>query len=506
MAAIQRARTTPVKRRMHPIGVITTILQALRQFFFLFVVAFMSGDGAGEGAWIQGVLLLVAVLYGVGRWWRLRYWFEDGAMRVSDGFLVHREVFLEADKVQAVDIRAGIVQRIFNVVRVQVKSGATGTQVDLTALSRVEAERIQRLLDPEGWASDPVQTGEARAVEVPSAPTGPVAEPEAPSRSWGLTGKELIALGATAGQLGVIGSAMAYLFSQAQERITGYIENNIETLIGTASTSAPMLAPLVIAVAVLGVLALTWALSIVGTSLSWGDFSVVRRRDRLVVARGLIERREVSVQRERIQAITVVEELLHQPLGRCAVYVESIGHAEEKGVSTCLHPFLRTSELADFLDTIAPGFYSAPALHRPPRRALPRFLFMPSLMVFALAAGAYAQWGGLGLLVLLALIPTLGLGVLAWRDTGAGVTGTTLVVRSRWTARRTAFVPRSRIQTADSTSNPFQRRRHVSSFKVVAASGATGRVYEARDLDDAVPGQLLEWAGRLRAAPVPKVA
>ncbi len=483
---------------MHPIGVITTILQALRQFFLLFVVAFFGGDGAGSGAWIQAGLLVVAVGYGVGRWWRLRYWFEDSAMRVSDGFLFHREIFLEADKVQAVDIRAGIVQRIFDVVRVQIKSGATGTQVDLTALSRNEAERIQRLLDPEGWLTDPVKTGDGPPVQRQGSP---LVERRPDSTPWSLNSRELIALGATSGQLGVIASAMAWVFSQT--RISTWLEENIEALTGSALGLAPILGPIVVGLVVVGVLVLTWTLSIAGTAFAWGDFAVVRHKDRVVVSRGLLERREISVQRDRIQAITVVEELLHQPLGRCAVYVESIGHAEDRGVSTCLHPYLRLDDLPELLEDIAPGFHGTPAMHRPPSRALPRFLVSPSVTIIVLSAAAYALWQTIGLAVLLLLPPTWLLYYLSWRDTGVGIHGNTVVVRSRGATRRTAFVPRSRIQTADLDANIFQRWRSVANFSVVAASGATGRVYLARDLDEMLPPQLLQWAGRRASPPQP---
>jgi len=502
MSAVRSQRTTPVKRRMHPIGVITTIVQALRQFLFLFVAALFSGDSLGSGAWLQLALLTVAVAYGVGRWWRLRYWFEDGAMRLSDGLIFHREVFLEASKVQAVDIRAGIIQRIFDVVRVQVKTGATGTQVDLTALSRVEAERIQRLLDPEGWAADPVQTGDYAPVGIDPTAAAPATPSPATRSRWAISSRELVALGATSGQLGVIGSGLAWLFSQAQERINTWLETNIEAFVGSsAAGTGEMVGPIVVAVIVLGILALTWILSIVGTTISWGDFSVGRKRDRLLVARGLLERREVSVQRDRIQAITVVEPLLHQPIGRCSVYVESIGHAEEKGASTCLHPFLRVADLPAFLDDVAPGFHAAPRLHQPPTRALLRFLVRPSFTVLAVAAAAFWLWSTPGLLVLLGLIPTWAIGWLSWRDIGAGVANDMVVVRSRRWTRRTAYLPRRRIQTADASANVFQRRRDLASFSVVAASGATGRTYEARDLDDAVPAALLAWAGRTAPPP-----
>ena len=486
---IRSARTEPIKRRLHPIGVITTVVEAVRRFLFVIVAAFIGGGTADRGsALFQGGALVLVVIYGIGRWFRLRYWFDGDALRVSDGFLVHREIFLERDKVQAVDIRAGLLQRVFGVVRVQIKSGATGTQVDLSALSRSEAERIQRLLAPGQVTEDlpPV----ASATDAAAAP------------SWTLSSKELVALGATSGKLGVVASFLAWMFSQATERITEATEAGLARFVTSGEALAPSLGVAVVVVLVLGGIALTWGLSILGTSISWGDFWVRRSKGRIVVTRGLLERREVAVKHERIQAITVVEGLLQQPLGRCAVYVESVGHAEDEGVSTCLHPFLRRADLPAFLDAIAPGLYAEPALHSPPRRALPRFFVAPTVSVLLVIAGfswmfPWAWWGA-GVLPLLWIC-----GALSFRDTGVGIAGNLLVVRSRWARRSTAFVPRNRIQTADSVSNVFQRRRDVASFEVVAASGATGRTYIARDLDHELPARILDWAARRGPAPVP---
>lgn len=490
MAAVKSARTSPVKRRMHPIGVITTIIAAVRQFLVLIIAAFIGGSGEDRGgALFQGGILVLVVIYGIGRWFRLRYWFEGEALRVSDGFLLHREIFLEKDKVQAVDVRAGILQRLFNVVHLQIKTGAKGTQVDLTALSRDEAERIQRLLAPTD--TDEVPALDAAAADAVAEPVG-----------WTLSARELVALGATSGRLGVVASFLGWVFSQAHERVTAFIEQNLAGVIGGVEAAAPMVGHLVIVVLVVALIVLTWGLSILGAAVTWGDFSVHRRKDRIAVVRGLWERREVSVRLERIQAITVVEELLHQPMGRCAVFVESVGHAEEKGVSTCLHPFLRTADLQAFLDDIAPGLHASPAFHHPPRRALPRFLFRPTVLWGGAVVGAALVVHELAWFGLLGLPVIWLLAVLSHRETGVGVADSLVVVRSRWASRRTAFVPRRRIQTADSVANVFQRRRRVASFEVVAASGATGRTYVARDLDGELPGQILEWAARRGPAPV----
>ena len=68
---------------------------------------------------------------------------QDGELRVEQGLLVRRRVYLPRERVQAFDVTAGVIQRIFGLVRVEVKSAAAGSQVELSAVSRDEAERLR---------------------------------------------------------------------------------------------------------------------------------------------------------------------------------------------------------------------------------------------------------------------------------------------------------------------------------------------------------------------------
>jgi putative membrane protein len=238
---------------------------------------------------------------------------------------------------------------------------------------------------------------------------------------------------------------------------------------------------------------LAFVVSVAFEIVKYGGFSLERRNGDIVVRRGLLEQSEIVISLSRVQALVFVEGVLRQPFGYGSVHMESAGHADEKGQSTVLHPFLHRSEWPAFVARVGPEHAAEPALVRPPARALPRFLLRSlaaalgaSLLLSALATPALA--------VALLLVPAAGwLGVLRFRDTGVGSSGRVLVLRSRSLRRRTAFVLKGAIQHAEVMTSFMQRRRRLSTFRVAVASGAGGVVLGVTDLEADQARSLLSW-------------
>jgi putative membrane protein len=476
--------TTTDKRRLHGLAAVHSTLSGLREMVWLLVLAMVTGDGGWQSAAFF-LFLPVGVVFGVGRWWRMRYWLEGDELRVSQGFLFRREVFLPKGRIQAIDLSAGILHRLFGVVRLQIKSGAAGTQVDLTAVSRPEAERLMAALRPEDGDAEGREIEDGRVVRRASG---------AVSRTWTLVPGRLLLLGALSKRLGILLSFIAYVFGQFMEAAG----ERMEEWALAAGEVAPVFAtsPGPILWILLGFLAIlvSWGLSIVDTLLRWGRFDVQRTADRVTVRRGLIEQRRVSLAADRLQAVRLVEGPFFLRLGYTAVFVESVGHQEEKGASTCLHPMLKSSSLRPFLAEIAPEFLPAldARLIHPPRRAAIRFFLKP-LLFWAVAATAFAWFVPRGFLGFTVLLPVAYLALRSFQETGFGTTGSLGILVSRGLQRTTVLFPRKRVQTASVTAGPFQRRRRLATASVVVASGAHGRTFAARDLDEGSASELFAW-------------
>lgn len=81
---------------------------------------------------------------------------------------------------------------------------------------------------------------------------------------------------------------------------------------------------LIITILVVISLILAWVVSVIMTFLSYYNFTVTEESERLVITRGLLEKKRITIPLNRVQAIKIVENPFRQMLGLAAVVVESL--------------------------------------------------------------------------------------------------------------------------------------------------------------------------------------
>jgi len=462
------------------------VLKALRSLLPVLLVMLITGGRTLDSpvVMVAGVALCASLIEGIGGWLRYHYWVSGGELRVERGFFVRQRVAIPAERVQTVDISAGLLQRVFGLVKVEVKTAA-GVQVVMSAISEAAAERLRSALGPQRSVS---AAGDTET-------QGPAAPALHEVARYELTPRELLLAASTSGRLGVILSGMGWLYSQVDD----FVEQRLLDLLSTLNLadSVSRLGPLVLLGIVVCTLLVAFVASVIAEVARFGGFSVVRTGNQLVIRRGLLERREVSVALDRIQAIRIVEGLLRQPLGYAAIIVETAGHADERGQSTPLHPFLHKSRWLQLLQELAPGHDIEPELTRPPARALSRFLVRPILMAL-LAAAFISVSVPFGWLSFVLALGAPALGWLSFRDAGVGVSGQTLMLTRRTLRRTTAIVRRRRIQFSESSSSWLQRRRGLADLTVAVASGTGGRPFSVPELDAELVDELVAWSSAAR--------
>ena len=468
--------------RLHPIAILTSISQVGRGLAPAVILALV---GSGESISLLAIALTATVLlagsiaFGVLRWWQFQWWLDEDGLHIEKGIIFRKEVYIPARKVQTIDQTAGLFQRPFGLVGLKVKTGTSGTQADLSTLSQQTASRIRRHLR------------QADGEEVDRAD-------DAPEEVTRLTARQLLLASTTSSQMGVILSGIVGLGFQFQELLGPDPATLVETYLTPwtrrfIQSPESLLASVVpIAAAVLVGLIVAWLVSIVGGIVRFGQFSVALEEDELIIRRGLLNRQEITIPRDRIQAIRIVEDILLQPVGYGTLYIESIGHADEQGRSAILHPCLPRAEWQPLLERAAPHFAVAPDLERSPPRALIRFLIRGLAPVILLVGIGWwfladALWG------LLLLAPAALLAYARWRDNAAGWTDEVAVIQSRRLQRVTAHVPHNRVQSATQQATIFQLRRDLAHASLVAASGKTGKTFTAHDLPLSHTDALLEW-------------
>lgn len=453
-------------QRQHPAAALANAFDIIRANFITILILIFVGSGGREANftlyWIIGTFLFL-LIWGVISWYRFEFSVSDGELRIEQGVLVRKKLYLTSDRIQVIDISAGVIQRLFGLVAVEVKTaGSSSKEAKINAITRVKAEKLKTLLRKKSENSDETQ-------EV---------EPVSQRKVYALDTRDLLIAASTSGRFGVALSVVGVAFSQVEQLISEeQMIHFVETVV-PRSTNASM-----IVMSIIAVIAIAWLFSFASTIIKYYDFVVEVRENELLISRGLFERTQLTIPFNRIQAVQIKEELLRQPLGYASLVIESAGYGESEGNSTTLFPLLAKPQIFSFINQVIPDYQMEISENsNVPSVGLRRYLFrmlwisLPVILVVwsSIPYGVYSWF---------LLIPALLLGYQQYRDAEIARGKDTLVLTFRLLSKTTAMVKNYRMQSCQVQQNPFQKRLNLSNFTVHVASGNQGRAFTVRDVD-----------------------
>jgi putative membrane protein len=449
-------RRLPEERRLHPSALVIFSADALRNAAFPIVIligATLFGGSLDTGALIRAAAyggggLAIAFVVGLVRYRSTSYYIGPEAIHHVTGALSKKVTDVRLDRIQAIDVHQGPLQRAFGVFSVEIQTGAgqKGGEISLPALTPGAVEELR--------AARPHMQ---RPVE-PDAPAGP---------SRRLAGRDLAIAALTAGQLGIVVPVLAGAGQIVQELFD-------EPRQGEEAFRALPHSTLAIVLAVIGILVLAWVLSTLGAVVAFGGFTVTRDEDRLRIRRGVVQRSEATVPAHRVRAVRVVEGVFRRPFGLAALTVEVTGYADEASAARTLFPLVRVRDVRAFLDEFLPELADDPrGLAPPPPRALRRYLLSP---VLAGAAVTVAAWFAIGPFALLAAALGAAYGWLRWRAAAWRLEDGRLAVRSMRLARTTVLAPAHYRESHTLAQTVFQRRAELADLEVAFGKQTTARI------------------------------
>lgn len=500
-------------RRLHPAKSFVDGFDVLRAALIPIVIA-MAGQGFVVGIIVAIGLGILGIGFGYLQWRTTVYWVADRTLHYRSGLIAKKEQSVPASRISALDTRRGIVQRIFGIVAVQVQTAGGGqkAEIELGAVTFAEAERLRHALGHRateavpGAAPTPSTPHDAPTATVAHRDSGPateaatgptfystdVAVEDAPV-VYRMTPRELLVAALTSPSIAVVGAAVAAVMSTANDVLPDSATTDLADQASELTVGAALvIAALLIVGAIL--------VSIVGTALVYGGFSVTRDSKRLRIRRGVITERVGTVPLSRVHGVRVIESPLRQLLGYVAIEVEVAGYRGQDEVTRTIAPIVRRADLPTVLPRLLPGFsWPTAPLQRVPARARRRFLTVPLWWAAVPTIALVVSPIGIGRIA--AVVPlalAVWIGRLAARDAGWHREGALLAIRWRAIGRRTVLATETRLQRASAQTNPFQRRADLSTFAVRLSSGREARV---KHLDAAVSLDLVRASSHRAAHP-----
>ncbi len=433
----------------------------------------LSGLGVVVVAWF-----VVALTYQMAYYYRFEYELTEDTLDIASGIVSRRNREIPIRRVQNVDISRNVAQRALGIAQINLETaGGSSTEASLRYVSYDEARRL-----------------EAEIGRLKRGDTTEEATTREPARElFAITPKELTLLGLVGLDLRLLG-LVAILLPVVHPPLR---EPGRDPLLWLATTAPVALAAIaLIAAAISGLIAVA----------NYYGFRLSRGEDELQYERGLLQRFSGTIPLEKIQTLTVSENVIARRLGYASLAVETAGYAPGEGGSQSAIPLAerrRVFTLAQSIESFADVDYD-----RPPKRARERYVVRYSIVVAVLVGIAYAVewftgWGFAWYATAALLVMTPIAAHLKWTNLGYDVQEDYVVLREGFWTRTTTIIPYYRVQTVVDAQTIFQRRRHLATLVVDTAgsSGLTGRQPRALDIDEDLAATLREEvADRLQVA------
>ncbi|WP_210648972.1 PH domain-containing protein [Nocardioides sp. SYSU D00065] len=336
--------------RLSPRKLLLDPVKAVGQAIVPVVVALVGISQSDMRYWpfILPVAVLGPLVLGALPWLTTHYRLTDTQVQVRRGLLNKNTSTAPLDRVRSVDLEASLLHRVLGLQKVQIGTGVDDDRITLDALAAADAHALRTTLlrrrslqASPGAAPAPPPAPADEAVEAgtgePGGPAPVAPAPVAPlvpasvllaQIDWSWLRFAPFSLGRLVLLAGAVG-----LLSQLGDDLPIWNEQ--------AATSAwewvtQFAVVAIVAVLVVGALAVWVVLAVAGYVAQWWRFRLVREHGSLHLTAGLFTTRSITVEEPKVRGVEMTEPLLLRLVG--GAELSTLATGVENGVTQVLPP------------------------------------------------------------------------------------------------------------------------------------------------------------------------
>ncbi|MGV3465667.1 MAG: PH domain-containing protein [Heyndrickxia sp.] len=470
------------RKRLHPITCISNVLKQLRSMIIPLIGIFAIGRNSdSDGDWISlittGVAIIIVSFSGIAKWLRFTYRIEDGELRIEYGLFVKKKRYIPLERIQSLSFSEGILHRPFGLVKVVVETAGSNLQeaeAELTAIKKSEAADLEKKINESKGKQEIIE--EAEAIK------------DKEIHHYHISTKELLIMSTTSGGIGVIFSAVLAFLSQLDNLIP------YKSLFNEAGALIRGGIFFVVSVVIIGLI-LAWIISIVITLFKYSDFTVSEKNNDLIISRGLLEKKKVTIPLNRIQAIRVSENPIRNLFGYISVFIESAGgNIEDKeSRNIILLPMVKKESFPGVLHNFLKEYHFSVDFTKPPLRARQNYLSRELIKILPIIVILIIIFKTYGLYSLFLLLYPLIISHFRYHATGWNIYEQQLTLRYRIFLKHTVYIRKNRIQSIEASSTWFQKKKHLASIHSTVKSTGLGMKTNVRYLSETDVDTIYRW-------------
>ncbi|MDL4840902.1 PH domain-containing protein [Aquibacillus rhizosphaerae] len=465
-------------KRLHPVAIIFTVIKSLRQLIYaLFPIIILASSDFGLHYVVLIISIIVVIFIGfsVLSWLRFTYRIEGDQLRIEKGVIVRQKRTISKNRIQSIDLTQGIIHRIFGLTKVQIETAGSDRSVD-AGLSAVKLEEGQHLHNELKSKYENVES----VVE---------SDKQTNHAQHTITVKRLLLAGSTSASFGIVLSLFALTFTEIEAFVPESFYNRTTNLLLSQGIELLIVLGIVLFI-------LLWMLGILTMVVKYGKFTITRYENELFITRGLLEKKQMTIPIKRIQAVSIKESLIRQPLGFATISVEIAGGETEKqnASETLLFPLLRKTEVKGFLDEILPEYENNSTFRKlVPKRALPYYLLRTSMIPLIGLIGIAIFMPEWVILPIILLGLSVILGFVRYRTTSFNLSENQLTLQLRMFSKEIVLLKSKRIQALERSQHFLHRKQNLGTMKLSILNNFGGRHYNINELNEEDLDKIGDW-------------
>ncbi|WP_379971273.1 PH domain-containing protein [Ectobacillus sp. sgz5001026] len=460
-----------MNRREHPVTILFRSFKFLKSIvwgmipFFVFTLKSMSVFTIF--LLFIGLVSLTGIVATIN-WYFTIFRIEQDGLFVKKGVFTKKETFIQHDRVQSVSTHATLLHQFFHIEQVIVETaGGKVPEIDLYGVPVQDVSEIVMILK-----------GSERRVHQE--------ESKYTERTYHLTKKEMLLAGITSGQIGILFTILMGLWSQVNDWIPASYSQFIQNQAAHLSFYLWIMLAFVF-------LIISWVAATIQFIITYYGFRIVSSDNKLYIANGLLNKKNVTLPQKKIQGITIEEGVLRGLFGFASIKAEAVVSMKDSKVHTILlHPFISKKKIPAFLQYVVPQYNLQPIEEKAPRHSLKRFLFVKVVLAF-LIASIVTIWNPILFPIFLLVILALWQGYACYRSAGFTIYEKQITLSYRKLAAYKTIILRKHIQSIGTEQTIFQKRDQVGTIRCHILSGLVGVCVKVKNLDTGQNKQIIAW-------------
>jgi len=454
-------------------GIIVFIKDSIIPLFVILASVGKKIVNKHGGKYILVLLVIVFFVLIIGlailKWKRNVYSIEGESIYIKDGIFKTHERVLHFSQVHSADISSSLVQRLFNVYKLEIDTAGGDDKSEISILlPRDEAMEIKNIVFNKHKKED---ENKEQVLQ------------EESTKKITSSLNDLFIMATLSGRILVGFFIIIAFYSKIDDVLPKEFKRRVQVYSEGVITGAKGISVIkYVVVLVFIMIVISWIISIIVTIIKYYNFTVTREEDIIKLSYGLFDKKEVTIPIRRIQSLIIIEGIIKKPLGYFSLNVETIGYGKDKGESTMICPIARRRMLNKFFEDILPEMNITYDLRKSPKKALKAYMFFRSLDEFVLMA-IIAVFVPYGYYIFITGPFLVFWHYIKFNDNGLYYADNFVVMTYRSLSKKTVIINKECIQSTETLQNIFQKKKDIAKYKVAIAGDILGKSYEVEYMD-----------------------